>query len=735
MTVAIIAVLMAACEGSGGYVPLPVLPSRGGDAGDGTGGAGSRDGGAGVDGDVGGGSDARNDGGASTRDIGGGTDGGSGTDGGGGGSDGGGADTGEPACDTVCFHWTEPTPVSPPSAGFTEIEVEDCNPSGVDAGRCPDEFVCGRPETAWPSPDLTYSRPWCEGHAERYVIALDVGRPVPVGVPVALDFRMNGGAWPSGSPGSAGEFRLTERETLAAHTLVLPTHSEGRLDTELPAGTYDVIHMAGEGFDSETYSHAPSLGVLDVVAGGVDTVPFEGGILRWSLRADGRLIETLPSSVSSVTSMLWGRTTPIVMETDLAGDRVGGRRMLWPDRYSITLQTYVSDSAAPLSNGRLEWTDIANVTAGGEAVWEAPVTTVEVSGTIRVDGSTVRNGAVAFGSEGALVDSRMPVGGGGGYSGRLYPDTYDVRYESVGTGDLPIGSARFRAGFEPPGRADADLRTVEVSGVVTLNGSEPRGGGRGSVVLAGDGRSRVQLRIDPHGDATVEGRVYEGTYDVYIDGSGDTLPDAFTRAASGWRAVSTPQTWDVRAWPVDITLTHEGRTMPESDAHRGSVVFTRVGADGRPESDPNPLYVSGVALTSGRAYPATGPMTARAFLAPGSWRVAYMGSGFGVVGAGRATFETISVSGPTSRTYDIDSVDVVVRAPRWRGVAPRGAVGRSRTGHAVAPARDPVEVRPVRGRVPRAARGLRPLLPMPRRPRLRRHRARRLPVVGGGLRL
>ena len=137
-----------------------------------------------------------------------------------------------------------------------------------------------------------------------------------------------------------------------------------------------------------------------------------------------------------------------------------------------------------------------------------------------------------------------------------------------------------RIPFATSGSYDLDAKVVQVSGRLTKNGAAvPDGANRGSLVFEfKNGSARSMPSFKDTGDATYQGSVFSGTYDVYYQPSsycqnGNALPCQRILIREGLAlTVSGSLDFDVKTVQVSGKLTKNSTTVPDGTS-RGYLVF------------------------------------------------------------------------------------------------------------------------------------------------------------------
>jgi len=220
------------------------------------------------------------------------------------------------------------------------------------------------------------------------------------------------------------------------------------------------------------------------------------------------------------------------------------------------------------------------------------VKTVQVSGKLTKNGAAVPDGSyrgnMVFENKagGSRAMASFKDTGDATYQGEVFVGTYDVIYNrssycSTG-GVLPCGSLRLRSGLAvtTSGALDFDLKTINVSGKLTKNGATvPNGSYRGNLTFEqADGNAIGMQTFKDSGEATYQGELFSGTYDVvytpsYYCSTTSPIPCQRLRIRKG---VTLNQSgsldFDVKTVQVSGKLTKNGSTMPDG-SNRGSMTF------------------------------------------------------------------------------------------------------------------------------------------------------------------
>ena len=225
---------------------------------------------------------------------------------------------------------------------------------------------------------------------------------------------------------------------------------------------------------------------------------------------------------------------------------------------------------------------------------------IQVSGKLTKNGAAVPDGTyrgnLVFENKagGSRAMASFKDTGDATYQGELFAGTYDIRYQNSSycndRGALPCQSIVIRTGVNltTSGALDFDVKTVQLSGRVTKNGaSVPDGSYRGNLTFElKQGSSRAMTSFKDTGDATYQGEVFVGTYDVIYNRSsycstGGVLPCGSLRLRSGL-AVTTSGALDFDLKTINVSgkLTKNGAAIPDS-TNRGNVTFVEKGGSSR----------------------------------------------------------------------------------------------------------------------------------------------------------
>ena len=225
------------------------------------------------------------------------------------------------------------------------------------------------------------------------------------------------------------------------------------------------------------------------------------------------------------------------------------------------------------------------------------VKTVQVSGKLTKNGGAVPSGTnrgylvFELKQGGAKSMPSFKESGEATYQGEVFAGMYDIRYQNSSScdnerGALPCQSIVVQEGvnLNVGGSLDLNVKTVTLSGRLSKNGARvPDGTNRGYLSFElKQGSARSMAAFKATGEATYQGELFVGTYDVlyrnsYYCNSGDALPCANHLLRSGL-AVTTSGSLDFDAKTVQVSgkLTKNGARVP-SGSNRGSVRLEQLG--------------------------------------------------------------------------------------------------------------------------------------------------------------
>lgn len=584
---------------------------------------------------------------------------------GGGGPGGGGGedtvDTDLPPCTTTCWSWGTPAPSTRPgdaaAGAFREIYTEGCNHFGLEPGTCPDTFTCeGRREVARFE---TYSQAIdpCVGDLGPHTLVIDVplagDAPDEPAVPVHLHFTLSGEIWPGGGePGQAGRV-VFRRNAVGDDTPLtveaeMPVTRNGRVDVDLPAGTWTVSFspLYTTPLDTTRWPTIGSIGTLQVIdEEEVVEVNVNAVSLTVPLRVDGAVVTEVPAGVSGLTLGLWSPTHGQTTRMLTAGDSISQPFIVEPDLWDLTL-TVQSDG--------LVWPN------GGVTVLEQlvvplvpnviPVSlqTAAVSGEVLIDRArpALADGVKVWWGAQAFAVGQPSAGRYEGrvWAGQTYVVTLDGNAALHPPDDLRVQAAAL------PGVVDVRATTASMSGVVTLDRATPGRGTRGSVRLVDAAGTSAYLTLATSGDAAFSERVWQQTYDLWVVGDGQDLPGGPILALQA-QAPRDGLTLNVTGFDVDLTLTINGRAPEETSGIRGAFILAPV--------DPTthaPLTGGQYQNAEGHAVvPGTGAAVGSAIVPRGTYSVLFQSSNLDLP-IGEADLGVIDLTADLRRTYDLQTV-------------------------------------------------------------------------------
>lgn len=585
------------------------------------------------------------------------------TGGPGGGGPGGGEDTVDtdlPACTTTCWSWGTPTPSPRPGGAggaWQEIYTEGCNHFGLEPGVCPDNFVCEGRRVVTRYPTYSQAIDPCVGDLGPHTLVIDVplvgDAPDEPSVPVHLHFTLAGEIWPGGGePGQAGRVVFNRNavgdDTPLTVEAEMPVTRNGRVDVDLPAGTWTVgfSPLYTTPLDSTRWPTIGSVGTLQVIEEEeVVEVNVNAVSLTVPLRVDGSVVSEVPAGVSGLTLGLWSPSHGAIARMLTAGDSLSQPFIVEPDSWDLTL-TVQSDG--------LVWPN------GGVTVLEQPVLplvpnvipvslqTAAVSGEVLIDRArpALADGVAVWWGAQAFAVGRPSTGR---YEGRVWAgQTYVVSLDGNPTLH-PSDTLRVQAAASP-GVVDVRATTASMSGVVTLDRATPGRGTRGNVQLIDAAGTSSYLTLATSGDAAFSERVWQQTYDVWVVGNGEDLPGGAILALQA-QAPRDGLTVNVTGVDVDLTLTVNGRAPDETSGIRGAFLLTPVDPTTHdPLTGPTYYNAEGHAVV-----PGAGAAVGSVLMPRGSYAVAFQPSDLDVP-VGTADLGVIDLTADLRRTYDVQTV-------------------------------------------------------------------------------
>ena len=524
-----------------------------------------------------------------------------------------GSDGGTSGCQSVCFEWTQRTPPMPGPP--MTVRITDCNYAGLDRGSCPSGFRCGRD---YELGTLTF--PVCEPTGSSpFRLDFDIPEPPrPTNpVQVRLRFTMNGGAWPTVASGASGSVAFTPSGGGRTLTVDMPRSADGRLEVALDPGDYFVgVNFSQTNTDWTALPRVYLAATLAVRSDGEDHADVRATPVDVSLRVDGQTVGALPTRKSAYVTLI-GPLGQYGLARFTEGEVPRATMALEPGRYEAQVRVSGADDESPVSGHVTQHVDIgANTRA-----LALDLTTVAVSGTVLVNGRVLeasRNqGSIEFIPEGQTSGRTFGIGDTveSTYSGRVYAGTYDVFYDSKRTGitGVPDAVGAVAAGVSVGGRLDANMRTVAISGLVTSRGRAlPEvGGPRGEVRMTPvGGRGYATFDLNRTGSATYSGIIWQGEYEVRVEGNGDALSEAARVVRTRWQASTSPLVVDVPTYQVLYSILLENAVPPTRGAgsrYRALLQFRETRTDDIPVSSATVLI------------PESGPAEGTVRLPEGHW--------------------------------------------------------------------------------------------------------------------
>lgn len=268
--------------------------------------------------------------------------------------------------------------------------------------------------------------------------------------------------------------------------------------------------------------------------------------------------------------------------------------LIYPGTYKVTV---VGNSYANLPQGSAFVVKSALTITADQAHLVLDVKTVNIAGKVTLNGalpvSTCSSASPATvnlqeTTYGYNLNIPVPCGTGFAWSGVVYPGTYKVAVLGNSYANLPQGSAYV---VDPAlsltaGRTglSLDVKTVTLSGKVTLNGATPAAtcsSASPATVILQDAAQGYSLSVPVPCNSMFawSGTVYPGTYKVLVAGNSySNLPVGSSFVASPALKVSANQTalvLDVKTAAVDgkITLNGAAPTTTCTTSSPASVVF------------------------------------------------------------------------------------------------------------------------------------------------------------------
>jgi hypothetical protein len=233
-------------------------------------------------------------------------------------------------------------------------------------------------------------------------------------------------------------------------------------------------------------------------------------------------------------------------------------------------------------------------------VSSSQVSSFKVSGQVTVNGAVMSHaggggerGRIVFRPEtGAAAEAGLGTAGPATYEVELKPGSYEVSVTNDSDctdGAIPCQRKVLRTGLilNGPGVLDLDLKVIDVSGALTVNGAEmqPGSGGaeRGRISFS-DGTGSVASGLGSSGPATYLMKLYGGTYTVAVSNSIDCPASGLSPVPCQTRTLASGLTlessgvldYDLPVVTVSGALTLNGAQMGLSvtGGERGRLVFS-----------------------------------------------------------------------------------------------------------------------------------------------------------------
>jgi hypothetical protein len=219
------------------------------------------------------------------------------------------------------------------------------------------------------------------------------------------------------------------------------------------------------------------------------------------------------------------------------------------------------------------------------------LSTVSLTGTVRVDGTPVGSALIDFASAAGSAYLFTSAGGGGQFSGRIFTGTYDVALLNSPVFSVQRLPLR-RSWLASTAPLVADLTSRRVTVEVTHNGQVPpdasgRAGLRGSLTLT-EGTASAQVtslvNLPLQGPLSAALTLYDGSWTVAYTRSFD--PN-YTELPSGTVALGTipvsasnmSRILDLRSVRVfgETTLGHQPFPAAMAGRNRGALLFSTIG--------------------------------------------------------------------------------------------------------------------------------------------------------------
>jgi len=438
---------------------------------------------------------------------------------------------------------------------------------------------------------------------------LDVDVPV---VDLAGAVTLRSGPFPEGEARGSITFASDD----SSHSVAIEPSGPGRYATRLMPGTYDVGFEGAGPCDTET------------------TIPCNGGALRSSIAItdDGVLDVDVRSVTVTGAVRIAGAPLPdaagargAVCFAGADGERCTDdlapsgpatyRAVLVPGAYAMRYRGNASlcgdgpAPAVPCVDGPSR-----DVTLTTDGVLDVELSPVRISGRVTLNGAPLPDGPgqLVF-STGDDASVTVPLDPDGArYEVTLTPGDYAVRHVATGAcggaegARLPCGADLGTHALGASGVLDLDVRSVQISGAVTVNGAPMAAGvARGALTFTPvrEGESEPgTAALREAGPAGYAIALTPGTYDVRYAPAGDcaraatdpVVPCTGGRIAEGV-ALSGDGVLDLdlRAVRISGRVTLGGARLPDAPVERGALEF--VALDGAGEARTGALGPAGEA--------------------------------------------------------------------------------------------------------------------------------------------
>jgi len=588
--------------------------------------------------------------------------------------------------------------------GAKPVLHSECNAQGLQPGRCPEGFFCGKTIVEESFLFMREIRV-CEPLASPpHLFAFDVPDSdwSTTGVEVTLRFTLNDEAWPtSRADANGGMLKIWPRGNASSpEEWALPSGEEGPLHILLAPGEYSVqAIMSGDDVDHTAYPVADRMGRLVVKSAGEAVVPFEGYPVHYSISVDGEPMEALPESVLwLIVHFTADRSLPSGL-TFRPQEKPEERILLPPGSYDVQVQV-ISTATLPLPTGSQLVYEGLLIGPGEDPDVTFDLSLVPVSGEVRLNGEELPGGAQAGAVIYSSVDALHLLGGMAGlagvfpealpaglmtissqrpadYEGSVYAGRYDVHYDGTDS-ELPgVPPCRFPVvlDVEAGGVLDVNLETVAVSGSLRLNGHNPGQDGMPVVEsIRFTGHDWVDycfstFDLDDAQPPEFSGLLFAGIYNIHLAGYGDG--NSLVRLVSEVEVSPSPLDLDIAVHKLEVDLTLNGEAPPscpdDSCSSRGSVFVESL--DFQDFSQAIHTFIE-----------PEGALSATVLVPSGSWRMGYASfEEDSPLPPGSAHLADLQVDGDRSLVYDLRTVDVEVSLTRagkpWPHAPNGGAPG------------------------------------------------------------